>query len=75
MPGDNRAGAGHALTPRALPATLVSYNDAAKWLGISNRTLRRRIADGDITPVRLGNSRPRIRTAELERYVNLQETA
>lgn len=48
---------------------LVSYSDAAAMLSISVSTLKRRLADGDLTPVFVAGL-ARIRVADLEAYVS-----
>lgn len=44
----------------------LSIAEAADWLGVSTRTIRRRIADGTIKAHTLGRRIKRIRTSELE---------
>lgn len=60
-PGAVRSGqerskvAGGARAGEDDPAgSLVSASEAARWLGISERSLRRRVAAGEIEPVRIG---------------------
>lgn len=36
---------------------LLTYRQAARLLGVSERTVRRRVADGDLVPVRFGRRR------------------
>ena len=47
---------------------LLRLNDAAELLGVSTRTLKRRIADGSLPVFADGRVR-RVRTVDLERYV------
>ncbi len=46
----------------------VSYGEAARQLGISKTTLKRRIAAGHIRIVRPAGGRPRIARTELAAY-------
>jgi len=48
---------------------LLTYREAAQTLGISVRTLKRRVAAGDLEPVRVGGGNPRIRMSDIERLV------
>jgi excisionase family DNA binding protein len=50
---------------------LVSITDAAEFLGVCTKTVRRRIADGTIAAVRIGPTAWRIRTIDLERMVGI----
>ncbi len=47
---------------------LIRYETAAELLDISVRTLKRRIAAGDLHPISIGDA-PRIRVAELDQYI------
>jgi excisionase family DNA binding protein len=47
----------------------VDYDDAAKLLSVSSRTVRRLVASGEIPVVMIGTL-PRITTADLEAYVD-----
>ncbi len=49
---------------------LVSLADAADALGVSARTIRRYIADGQLEAVRLGRKTLRIKVHSLERFIN-----
>jgi excisionase family DNA binding protein len=51
-----------------VPQLLLTYEAAAVVLALSVRTLKRRIAAGDVTPVMVGGL-PRIRRADLDAYV------
>ena len=53
-------------------AALVSIADAAEFLGVCTKTVRRRIADGTIDAVRIGPTSWRIRTIDLERMVGIE---
>jgi excisionase family DNA binding protein len=57
-----------ATTTKVGDAWLMSGSQAARLLGVSDRTLRRRAAAGDIPSVLDGNHR-RYRRTDLERYV------
>jgi excisionase family DNA binding protein len=46
---------------------LVDYREAARRLGISERTLRRRVASGDLRAVRIGR-RALLRVSDLREY-------
>ncbi len=46
----------------------LTYQEAAAELGISVRTLKRRISDGYIRVVRPGNGRPMITRRDLEAH-------
>jgi excisionase family DNA binding protein len=70
--------AGHNGTAPAGPAKteqievmkprLIRYETAAELLDISVRTLKRRIAAGDLHPISIGDT-PRIRVVELDQYI------
>lgn len=47
---------------------LIRYETAAELLDVSVRTLKRRIAAGDLHPISVGDA-PRIRVAELDDYI------
>jgi excisionase family DNA binding protein len=50
---------------------LMTGPDAASYLAISDRTLRRLVADREILPLFLrGSNRPRYRVADLDAYVD-----
>lgn len=53
---------------------LISLEEAAQDLGISKRTLERRIADGLIAKVKIGK-RALIAMTELERFIRKQTKA
>ena len=59
------------LTPRRLAH---SINETAVLLAVTRRTVYRRIARGELRPVRIG-SRQRIPAEQLERLVRPQEHA
>ncbi|HXI17021.1 MAG TPA: helix-turn-helix domain-containing protein [Chloroflexota bacterium] len=61
--------------PVAYPEQIAyTSRDAAAQLAISERHLRRLVADGQITPIRISEHCVRFRHAELERYsTRLQE--
>ena len=59
------------LTPRSLAH---SINETAVLLAVTRRTVYRRIARGELRPVRIG-SRQRIPAEQLERLVRPQEHA
>ncbi len=54
--------------PRIRPANrdYETLREAADRLGVSDRTLRRRIADGDLMAYRLGKRLIRVRTADVD---------
>lgn len=49
-----------------MPKNLVSMKSAADSFGVSERTIRRRIADGSLKAYRMGPRMIRIDTAELD---------
>lgn len=51
-----------------ISTNLISMKEAAHRLGISRRSLERRIAEGLIAPVKIGR-RTLIAVAELERFI------
>lgn len=54
-----------------IPTNLISMKEAAHRLGISKRTLERRIAEGLIAKVKIGR-RALITVAELDRFIRRQ---
>jgi len=48
---------------------LLSYAATAQVLGVSERTVKRLVAAGDLTPVRIGGS-ARIRVEQLKDYID-----
>lgn len=48
------------------PGAFISLNDAAEMLGLSVKTARRRIADGELPAFRTGRRIIRIRVSDLE---------
>lgn len=44
----------------------LSLKEAAEWCGISERTLRRRIAEGNLPAYRLGPRYIRVRSEDIE---------
>ena len=53
-------------------ARLLSVSEAARWLGVSETTVRRRVTDGSLPAVRLGPTERhplRIDERELEEFV------
>jgi len=55
-----------AMSP---PPLLVSYAESARLLGVGERTIKRMVADGALSPVRVGAS-SRIRRADLDSFVS-----
>lgn len=49
---------------------LVSIAATAEILGVSTKTVRRRIASGDLAAVRLGRRIIRIKTESLEHFID-----
>ncbi|GAA4747837.1 hypothetical protein GCM10023350_35940 [Nocardioides endophyticus] len=49
---------------------LVSITETAEILGISPKTVRRRIATGDLAAVRLGRRTIRIRTESIDKMID-----
>ena len=62
----------HWLVTQLTPIA-VSYPEAAKLLQVSERTVRRLVAEGVIRVRRVGRC-VRIQVSELERYLNSKET-
>jgi excisionase family DNA binding protein len=53
--------------PLRIPRAFMSLDEAAKWLGVSTSTIRRRIASGKLRGYRLPGSRLIfVKVAELE---------
>lgn len=65
--------------PRTLgtgaPPAWLTIPEAADWLGVSTKTIRRRIADGTIKAHTLGSRIKRIRASELEAAMRLIPSA
>jgi excisionase family DNA binding protein len=58
------------------PETLLTVTEAARRLRLSELTVRRRIASGDLAAVRLGSGKKspiRIVAAELEEFIHHPE--
>ena len=51
------------------PDPLFSVADAVAYSGLSERTLRRKIADGTLPVVRFGTNLLRVRRSVLDRYL------
>jgi excisionase family DNA binding protein len=69
----------HNMTILSHPALLASqavftYDEAAKWLRISKNSLRNRVDEGDIKPIRFGRS-VRFSADELKRFVDSRMAA
>jgi excisionase family DNA binding protein len=60
---------------RDLQRQLVSLDEAAESLGLSRRTLRRRISDGTLPAFRVGPRAVRVDVADLERLARPIPTA
>ena len=54
-------------------ATLITVKQAAEQMQVSTKTIFRRIEDGSIKAIRLGNKIVRIEQAELDRYISEHE--
>lgn len=52
--------------PHTNNPSYVSLQDAAEHIGVSTRTLRRRVADGSLTAYRVGPKIIRVNLAEVE---------
>ena len=75
----NRARRGQAGTPvedlwevrhaEQVSPKLLSYAATATVLGVGERTVKRLVAAGDLTPVRIGGS-SRVRVEQLEDYID-----
>ncbi len=48
----------------------MSYEDAGRRLGVSERTVRRLVASGELPRVQIGAGNSRIAVADLDAYVN-----
>lgn len=48
---------------------LLSNDETAKRLGISVRTLQRRVKEGKLSPIKDGNSHPKFKPADVDLYV------
>jgi len=57
------------------PPAWLTIAEAAEWVGVSTKTIRRRIADGTIKAHTLGRRIKRIRTSELEDAMRLMPCA
>ncbi|MGI8578636.1 MAG: helix-turn-helix domain-containing protein [Nocardioidaceae bacterium] len=57
---------------RDMEPELVAYRDAARLLGCSERTIKRRVAAGDLPVVRVG-AMPRIRVSDLHHYIERRD--
>lgn len=53
-------------TSRSASRDFETLREAADRLGVSDRTLRRRIADGDLIAYRLGKRLIRVRTTDVD---------
>lgn len=58
-----------SIIESAKPGVFISLNEAAEVLGISVRTLRRRIAAGELPAFRSGRRIIRVRVADLDRIL------
>lgn len=71
--GSFDAGEARTVEVETVRPLLVSYSDAAAMLAISVSTLKRRLADGELTPVFVGGL-ARLRVADIETYVSALTT-
>lgn len=55
-----------AHPPAPGPGRVYSQEDAAEWLGVSVKTIRRLVASGELPAYRLGRRLIRIREADLQ---------
>jgi excisionase family DNA binding protein len=53
-------------TPASIGRRYASLSDAAEYLGVNEKTVRRRIADGTLTGYRLGGRLLRVDLNELD---------
>lgn len=56
--------------PLATPAATLTYPEAARYLGMSERSLQRLVAAGTVRHVRPTATRVRFRTADLDAYLD-----
>lgn len=56
------------------PCDWLTYQEAATMLGLSLRTLKRRVYDGHIRPIHPPGGHPRITRREVEAYRAAAET-
>ncbi|MDJ1372067.1 helix-turn-helix domain-containing protein [Gulosibacter molinativorax] len=56
----------HSKTPAPIPASLLTIEQAADFLQVSTKTIRRWIATGDLPARRFGGRAIRIRRADIE---------
>jgi excisionase family DNA binding protein len=59
------------MSPSAIATRrLVSIADTAEILGVSAKTVRRRIASGELDAVRLGRRTIRVKTESIDRMID-----
>lgn len=71
----DRPDGGRVLTAETQPPAWLSIAEAAEWVGVSPKTIRRRIADGTIKAHTLGRRIKRIRTSDLEEAMRVMPSA
>jgi excisionase family DNA binding protein len=62
------------IASRQTRTDYLAYRDAAERCGISQRTIKRAAAAGDLKVVRFGHRTVRIEAAELERWIMSKKT-
>lgn len=68
---DDSHDVGDARIMTALTALAVTYDEAARLLRVSERTVRRLVSSGALSAVRVGSA-PRIRVEDLRQYLDAQ---
>ena len=63
------------LTLKDIPEGLLSYADAAEIANVSERTIRRRVASGEIRTVDLGRKARKIAPVDLLEWLNRNRDA
>ena len=62
-------------TPASIGRRYASLSDAAEYIGVNEKTVRRRIADGTLTGYRLGDRLLRVDLNELDQALRPIPTA
>lgn len=63
----NQAAAVSTPQPASPPRRLLNYREVAELLGVSERTVYQLVADGEITPTRIGVKCVRFHPDEVDR--------
>lgn len=69
------AGKNKALMRAAIGTRYMTLAEAAEWYGVSERTLRRRIAEGTLPAYRIGPRAIRVSAADVEALAHRIPTA